>query len=299
MDRIREYREWMENNRPQPPPAELPNDKESLKGMIDEWTAYEAELYPEGGLFADVNERYMFNVYGGIEEVRLARVHIKKLNAHIKNIDKKRIEDGRSLVKTSVFIPRTKKEMLNIFPQRIIQEMIKNINTSKALAKSPPKSSLKSPSKSNTPFYPPPSVMKSSPSVKKSVKGKSVKKDSDSISRNQPKEKLISIIMDQPDYDVHIEKTLQELSSADANKTIKYFEGLGFGEYFSGKMKLPQKRNAIVVVFKKLTDVNPRKIPLRVARNIEQYLGTRIAGKNKTHKTHKTHTKKKTRKSKK
>ena len=283
MDRITEYHEWMENNRPQPPPTELPNDKESLKGMIDEWTAYEAELYPEGGLFRDVDDRYMFNVYGGIEEVRLARFHIRKLNAHIKNIDKKRIEDGRSLVKTSVFIPRTKKEMLNIFPQRIIQEMIKNINTSKALAKSPPKSSLKSPSKSNTPFYPPPSVMKSSPSVKKSVKAKSVKKDSDSISRNQTKEKLISIIMEQPDYDVHIEKTLQELSLADANKTIKYFEGLGFGEYFSGKMKLPQKRNAIIVVFKKLTDVNPRKIPLRVARNIEQYLGTRIAGKNKTH----------------
>merc|ERR1711966_510907 len=149
MDRITEYHEWIENNRPQPPPAELPDDKESLKAMIDEWSAYEAELYPEGGLFADVNERYMFNVYGGIEEVRLARVHIKKLNAHIKNINKKRIEDGRSLVKTSVFIPRTKKEMLNIFPQRIIQEMIKNINTSKALAKSPPKSSLKSPSKSN------------------------------------------------------------------------------------------------------------------------------------------------------
>ena len=87
--------------------------------------------------------------------------------------------------------------------------------------------------------------------------------------------------MEQPDYDVHIEKTLQELSLVDANKTIKYFEGLGFGEYFSGKMKLPQKRNAIVVVFKKLTDTNPRKIPFRVARNIEQFLGTRIAGKNK------------------
>ena len=289
MDRITEYREWIENNRPKPPPAELPDDKESLKAMIDEWSAYEAELYPEGGLFSDVDERYMFNVYGGIEEVRLARVHIKKINAHIKNINKKRIEDGRSLVKTSVFIPRTKKEMLNIFPQRIIQEMIKNINTSKALAKSPPKS----PSKSNAPFYPPPSAIKSSPSVKKSVKAKSVKKDSDSISRNQTKEKLISIIMDQPDYDVHIEKTLQELSSADANKTIKYFEGLGFGEYFSGKMKLPQKRNAIVVVFKKLTDVNPRKIPLRVARNIEQYLGTRIAGKNKKNKKNRTRKSKK------
>ena len=288
MDRITEYREWMENNRPQPPPAELPNDKESLKGMIDEWTAYEAELYPEGGLFRDVDDRYMFNVYGGIEEVRLARVHIKKLNAHIKNIDKKRIEDGRSLVKTSVFIPRTKKEMLNIFPQRIIQEMIKNINTSKALAKSPPKSSLKSPSKSNPPFYPPPSVMESPPSVKKSVKAKSVKMDSDSISRNQTKEKLISIIMEQPDYDVHIEKTLQELSSADANKTIKYFEGLGFGEYFTGKMKLTQKRNTIIVVFKKLTDVNPRKISIRVARKIEQYLGTRIAGKNKKNETRKS-----------
>ena len=290
MDRITEYREWIENISPQAPPAELPDDKESLNAMIDEWSAYEAKLYPEGGLFRDVDDRYMFNVYGGIEEVRLARVHIKKLNAHIKNLDKKRIEDGRSLVKTSVFIPRTKKEMLNIFPQRIIQEMIKNINTSKALAKSPPKSSLKSPSKSNTPFYPPPSVMKSSLSpVKKSVKAKSVKKDGDSISRNQTKEKLISIIMEQPDYDVHIEKTLQELSLADANKTIKYFEGLGFGEYFSGKMKLPQKRNTIIVVFKKLTDVNPRKIPLRVARNIEKYLETRIAGKNKTH-TKKKHT---------
>lgn len=290
MDRITEYHEWIENNRPQPPPAELPDDKESLKAMIDEWSAYEANLISrvKGGLFSDVDERYMFNVYGGIEEVRLARVHIKKLNAHIKNINKKRIEDGRSLVKTSVFIPRTKKDMLNIFPQRIIQEMIKNINTSKALAKSPPKSSLKSPSKSNAPFYPPPSAIKSSPSVKKSVKAKSVKKDSDSISRNQTKEKLISIIMGQPDYDAHIEKTLQELSSADANKTIKYFEGLGFGEYFSGKMKLPQKRNAIVVVFKKLTDVNPRKIPLRVARNIEQYLGTRIAGKNKKNRTRKS-----------
>ena len=290
MEGLREYSEWVENNRPDAPPSELPDDKELLKTMLDKWTLYHDDLY---------NNRYEDGIVlyrnVGINEVRIAKVHIKNLERQIRNVDKKRLEHGRNLVKTSVFIPRTRKEMLNIFPQRIIQDIIKSINTSRELAKSPPKSSV--------PFYPPPSVIKSSLSVKKSVKAKSVKaksvkaksvkKDSDSISRNQTKEKLISIIMDQPDYDVHIEKTLQELSSADANKTIKYFEGLGFGEYFSGKMKLPQKRNAIVVVFKKLTDVNPRKIPLRVARNIEQYLGTRIAGKNKKNKKNRTRKSKK------
>lgn len=275
MEGLREYSEWVENNRPDAPPSELPDDKELLKTMLDKWTLYHDDLY---------NNRYEDGIVlyrnVGINEVRIAKVHIKNLERQIRNVDKKRLEHGRNLVKTSVFIPRTTKEMLNIFPQRIIQEIIKSINTSRVLAKSPPKSSV--------PFYPPPSVIKSSLSVKKSVKAKSVKKDSDSISRNQTKEKLISIIMEQPDYAIHIEKTLQEISLTDANNTIRFFTGLGLGNYFSKSMKLPEKRSSIILLLKKLTDVNPRKIPLRVARNIEKFLGTRMgAKKNKGNTTRK------------
>ena len=285
-----EYREWIENNRPDPPPAKLPafltpDDVERLEKIENEWKNFQDELYPP-----EDHESQLFNRFG-FDEVKKARVYIQNLKRAINRHKTQQRELTKNVVKTSVIIPRSTEEMLFIFPQRIIQAIIKNINTSNALAKSPPKS----PQATSTPFYPPSSYMDSSDktapteeqdSVKnKSLKNKSYKKNS-SISLNQKKEKLIEIIMQQPNYNDHIEKTLQELSLPDANKTIDFFRGLGFGEYFSGKMNLIQKKKTIIIVFKKLRDVNPRKMPLRATMKIEQFLGTRVFGKK--HKTRKT-----------
>ena len=112
---------------------------------------------------------------------------------------------------------------------RANQSIIENINISKASVKSP----------IDTPFYPPPSLPKSSFSSKRTSK---------SIAKNLSKDKLIDIIMQQPDYKLHIERTLHHLSASDTNKTIKFFEELGFGEFFPKGMKLPEKKRTLLLV---------------------------------------------------
>ena len=252
---ITEYREFVANNLPPDPPDPLPKNEEELKALLNTWEEFEELLVPPTGYRTD-NELFYFNTIG-IHKVRIGRVHIRNIKRAINRLKTESREHTKDIVKTSVIIPRTTKEMLYIFPYKTIQSIIENINISKASVKSP----------IDTPFYPPPSLPKSSFSSKRTSK---------SIAKNLSKDKLIDIIMQQPDYKLHIERTLHHLSASDTNKTIKFFEELGFGEFFPKGMKLPEKKRTLLLVFNKFSDINPKKIPLSVAMKIENFLGRSI-----------------------
>ena len=268
------YRNWIEENRPEPPPSKLPDNKEELTDMLNKWQAYHDNLYDnryEDGII-------LYNVHGGFEEVGMARVHIKKIKTQLINIKKERLENERSKVKVASLIPM--KWPFHILHYNVIKEMIQTINSrlvapeviEVAIEKSPG-SDLSTESKLEAS-----SVREHTLSEKE--KREWIKKNS--IAKNLDKNILIEKIIAQSDpYDI-IETTIQRLEGKLVKEAINFIKNLGYGEKeFASKLSLPEKRAMILVIFNKLKQSNPKEMPLRAAVKIEEYVGTRVAARKK------------------
>ena len=294
-DIVTEYRDWIERNRPEAPPSELPYDREVLKNMVEQWEGYENALNEKRRY--DVH--WLHNLYGGVEEMNMARVHIKNIKTHINNLKKKRLENERSKIKAASLIPM--KWPFHILHYNVIKEMIQTINSRlvapeviEVVIENSPGSDVSTfvvraniddklvelgrTETIEDPLLEASSVREHTLSEKE--KREWIKKNS--IAKNLDKNILIEKIIAQSDPDDIIETTIQRLEGRVVKEAINFIKNLGYGEKeFAGKLSLPEKRAMILVIFNKLKQSNPKEMPFRAAVKIEEYVGTRVAARKK------------------